>query len=483
MSTVLARANPTRMLACNRTLNMRAIKAVGYDMDYTLIDYHVEQWEERAYEHVRKELLRRGWPVENLTFSSTAVTRGLVVDTLTGNIVKANRFGFIKKAVHGARALDFDEMRTVYARTQVELSVPRWQFMNTLFSISEGCLYRQLVDLLDAGKIPGVMGYADLYQRVRDATDAAHMLGELKGDIVRDPARYVFKDDDLLLTLLDQKRAGKKLLLITNSEWSYTRVMMQFVLDPQLSGGLTWRDLFDVVIVSARKPTFFTTKSPLYEVVDDEGLLRPVESMRDGVIYAGGSSVALEHHLGVSGDEILYVGDHMFGDVHVTKDVLRWRTALVLRELEEEIRESAAFADTNAELRRLMHEKEALEHEQCTLRVRLMRHEAGFGPHPDDDEGDLRKALATLKERLSALDARIAPLASASAHVGNPEWGLLLRAGNDKSLLARQVERYADVYTSRVSNFMAATPFVFLRSPRGTLPHDPDLMTPPPSLV
>jgi hypothetical protein len=29
------------------------------------------------------------------------------------------------------------------------------------------------------------------------------------------------------------------------------------------------------------------------------------------------------------------------------------------------------------------------------------------------------------------------------------------------------------VYTSRVSNFLHATPYVYLRSPRGSLPHDP----------
>ena len=56
--------------------------------------------------------------------------------------------------------------------------------------------------------------------------------------------------------------------------------------------------------------------------------------------------------------------------------------------------------------------------------------------------------------------------------MSNPQWGPLMRAGNDKSYLARQVERYADVYLSRVSNFLAHTPFAYLRSPRGTLPHD-----------
>ena len=47
-----------------------------------------------------------------------------------------------------------------------------------------------------------------------------------------------------------------------------------------------------------------------------------------------------------------------------------------------------------------------------------------------------------------------------------------MRAGNDKSRLARQIERYADVYTSRVSNLLDLTPFGYLRAPRGSLPHD-----------
>ena len=47
-----------------------------------------------------------------------------------------------------------------------------------------------------------------------------------------------------------------------------------------------------------------------------------------------------------------------------------------------------------------------------------------------------------------------------------------MRAGNDKSLFARQVEKYADVYTSRVSNLHAETPYAYLRAARGSLPHD-----------
>ena len=37
-------------------------------------------------------------------------------------------------------------------------------------------------------------------------------------------------------------------------------------------------------------------------------------------------------------------------------------------------------------------------------------------------------------------------------------WGYLSRAGlNDKSQFTRQIEKYADIYTSRVSNFLRYT--------------------------
>lgn len=48
----------------------------------------------------------------------------------------------------------------------------------------------------------------------------------------------------------------------------------------------------------------------------------------------------------------------------------------------------------------------------------------------------------------------------------------MMRAGNDKSLFARQVEKYADIYTSRVANLGQRTPFAFLRAARTSLPHD-----------
>lgn len=462
-----------RKIYCNRTLNLRSIRAIGYDMDYTLVHYRVKEWEERAFDHIRRRLLLRGWPVEELEFDERMVIRGLVVDTELGNVVKANRFGFIMRACHGTRFLDHREQRETYSRTIVDLSQPRWYFLNTLFSLSEGSMFLQLVDLLDEGRLPSALGYQDLFRAVRRSLDEAHMEGELKNEILENPDFFAVKDPEVPLALLDQHHAGKKLLLITNSDWGYAAPIMSWAFDPHLPGKMSWRDLFDVVIVSARKPDFFTSHARLFEVVTEEGLLRPATGgLKRGAAYFGGSARMVEKHLGISGDEILYVGDHMYGDVHVSKDVLRWRTALILRELEEDIRAIEEFRERQAELERLMQEKSLLEDRLDRTRLEILRKKNGYGPVGEEPIEELERRADSLGEALVELDARIAPLAQAASRLGNESWGLLMRAGSDKSLLARQMESSADVYTSRVANFVAATPFLYARSARGSLPHD-----------
>lgn len=464
---------PERRIYCNRTLNLRAIRAVGFDMDYTLIHYHVEHWERRAYEHCQQRLIEAGWPVGGLSFDPDIVALGLVLDLELGNVVKANRFGYVKKAAHGTRVLGFEEQRDIYSRELVDLSEPRWEFLNTLFALSEGCLYMQAVDLLDAGKLPAAIGYDDLYRVVRSSIDETHMEGTLKSEIVGDPERYIVADPELPLTLLDMKNAGKRLLVITNSEWSYTRSVMAHSIDPYLPAPMTWRDLFDVVIVGAGKPGFFNQRRALFEIVDpDAGLLRPARALHAGGVFFGGDANHVEAYLRLRREEILYVGDHIFADVHVSKAMLRWRTALVARALEDELAAIERSRPDQQRLAGLMAHKEALEHASAQARLALQRLERGYGPPVDGSPGEIKSRLHDLRSRMSELDAEIAPLAREVSELVSPRWGMLLRAGNDKSHLARQIERHADVYTSRVSNFLGVTPYAYLRSPRGSLPHD-----------
>lgn len=464
---------PARRVFCNRTLNMRSIQVVGFDMDYTLVHYDELEWEARAYAHVQRRLLERGYPVADLSFDATSFARGLILDLQLGNIVKANRFGWVTKAAHGTQILPHEQHREVYSQVWVDLRAPRWVFLNTLFSLSEACLYGQLVELLDQGVLTGV-DYIGVYEIVRDTMNAAHLEGELKAEIIADPERFVVLDPDLPRTLLDLVQAGKRLFLATNSEWSYTRPMMSYAFDRFLPGG-DWRELFDLVIVEAGKPGFFEGSREFVEVVDDRGTVQPVQGgLQRGRCYRGGNAELVQDHLGVAGAEILYVGDHVYADVHVSSQIRRWRTALVLRELEDEVDQEQAFAAHQAELDEAMRQKERLEQEQVLLRLALLRLEHG-GPLPDGVSGDpaaIHERLRELRQGNDALEMQIAPLIVRAGEIGNRRWGPLMRAGNDKSRLARQIERHADVYTSRVSNLLHLTPFGYLRAARGSLPHD-----------
>lgn len=450
----------------NRTVNLRSVSAIGYDMDYTLIHYRIDEWERAAFDHAVVLLAQRGWPVAGVTFEPDDHLQGLVIDLELGNLAKATRFGYVISAHHGTRALGFDELRTVYASTFIDLAESRWQFLNTMFSLSEASLFAQLVDRVDAGEAPGLVGYDDVYRAVRDAIDESHAQGALKARVIADPDRFVELDGEEAATLLDQRAAGKRLMLITNSEWSYTQAMMSWCFDRGSPGG-TWRNMFDLVVVSAAKPRFFAEDQPAYRIVDEQrGLLTPHRGpFVMGAVYHGGSARMIETSLGLTGDQILYVGDHLFGDVHMSKATLRWRTALILRELEAELHASAAFAQDERRLRALMRVKTDLEDRLAVLRMERLRIRASGGESaPHDIESE---TLA-----LRRLDEKIAPLAQAAARLGNHRWGPLMRAGNDKSLFARQVERYADLYTSRVSNLGRRTPFAYLRATRTSLPHD-----------
>jgi len=468
------RVGPERRIFCNRTLNLRSIKAVGYDMDYTLIHYRVEKWERRSFSHMRRKLATLGWPVGELRFDPKAVQRGLIIDLELGNILKANQFGYVKRAAHGSRMLDFDSLRHTYAETVVDLSEPRFVFLNTLFSLSEASMYAQLVDLLDAGKSPQPLGYGDLHREVKSVLDAAHVEGRLKAEIVAHPERFVELDPEIPRALQDQKRAGKKLMLITNSEWPYTRAMMAYAFDRYLPKGTGWRELFDLVIVASRKPAFFLGEQPFFELASEEGLLAPVAGQpKPGGVLHGGHAGAVERMFGLRGSQILYVGDHAYGDVQVSKNLRRWRTALVVRELERDIGAEESFAEDHLRLVALMEKKIRAERELAQLRLRIQNRRAGLDPTGERGLRSMEAGLRQGRGALSALDEQLTPLAQASGSLGNERWGLLMSSGNDMSYFARQALRHADIYTSRVSNLLYETPFAFFRAERIQMPHEP----------
>lgn len=494
---------PQRGVFCTRALDMREIDAIGYDMDYTLIDYKMVLLEERVYHYSKEHLRSKGFPVSGMQFDHELVVRGLILDKELGHVLKADRFGYVRRAMHGTRVLSEAEITATYgALPPIDLREDRWVFLNTLFSVSEGCLYAQLVDRLDSGQLftdckepfdaSRCSTYEQLYRAVAKALFTAHVQSTMKEEIMQSPLKFVTVDPTFTQTLLDQRAAGKKLALITNSDWVYTNTMMAAAYGPFLPDGMTWKDLFEVVVVSACKPDFFSSsRRPVYEIATDDGMLREAPSFERGRAYAGGNAKLVERCLGASGSKVLYVGDHLFTDVNVAKRGLSWRTCLILQELEGEMEGLSEGRAAAQYLTRLLRKKDLQAAYVNHLRTLLLHHDtlpealsSGSASTQDavselyhdsavaGERSRLLSALEALEGKLEQSEREIREkLATEGNHV-NYFWGYMSRGGfADKSHLMRQIEKYADIYTSRVSNLARYTPFKHFLSQRQSLAH------------
>jgi 5'-nucleotidase len=474
-----------RQIFVNRNLRMDRIDVVGFDMDYTLAIYHLRQLEELAFEMTLARLVRyKGYPeaISGLRYDPEFVIRGLVVDKASGNIFKMDRHNHVGRCYHGRHPVAWEERKRLYRDEKIHLSLPRFAWIDTLFALPEACLFAEIIDELEGNGVE--VNYAKLYDDVREAIDTVHRDNSLKEVVKQDLARYLVRDPELGPALHRLRSGGKKLFLLTNSLWDYTDAVMQFVLDGAMPEYPSWRNYFDVVATGAAKPAFFSEKRPFFEVGPAGEKLGEPHVLERGRTYEGGSLSELERLIGIGGERVLYVGDHIYGDILRSKKSSLWRTCLVVQELESEIawlercgpemedlgrleeararmgdemsaRKSGLNAlDRRAEREPLLRERSALEAER-----RAMKHELEI----------LRRAHRDAEARIGELQRRV-------EDGYNRWWGLTFKEGNENSRFGEQIEDYACLYTSRVSNFVFYSPMHYFRSPRAAMPHERQML-------
>ena len=100
-------------------------------------------------------------------------------------------------------------------------------------------MYAQLVDLHRPRRVPGSARATPSSTAGRATLDEAHIEGSSRQEIMADPERFVVLDpDDGRWRCSTSSDAGKKLLLITNSEWTIRGSMMAYAFDRFLPGGM-----------------------------------------------------------------------------------------------------------------------------------------------------------------------------------------------------------------------------------------------------
>lgn len=450
----------------NRTLNMKQIAAIGFDMDYTLVRYHSEAFEEMTYQAIINKLITvKNYPeiIKTLKFQFDLAIRGLVIDKPLGNILKLSTYSKVKHAYHGLKEMDYKEQQKIYQGLTIDLNdSSRYAIVDTTFSISYCVLYMQIVELKDAHPELNFPDYKTIEEDLLYSLDISHRDGTLKNQVKLDLAKYILPDEETVVALERFKKHGKKLWVVTNSDYAYTRLLLDFAINPYLKNHKHWSELFNIVITLSAKPRFFTDNMPLLKVDPHTGLMSNHHGPIEDGIYQGGSAESIQKCAGLSGEQILYLGDHIYGDVLTIKKTCNWRTALVIEELIHERKALAQVRDINEEIIALMDSKLVVEKEIDEV----------FDEAIENGQKTDKSKIQPLFEKIESVDKSVATLIRTHTSFFNPYWGEVMRAGIEPSRLAGQIEKYACIYMAKISDFHQVSPRSYFRPKRRELPHE-----------
>lgn len=458
--------NPQQKVFVNRTLNMRKIKYIGLDMDHTLVRYHSRAFEELAHLTMKKRLVAvKGYPesVLGLKFDFNLAIRGLVIDKKKGNLLKVSRHGAIRASSHGTKPIDFPAQQKLYKSIYIDLSdTSHYVAIDTAFSISVATLFAQLIDIKDSTGKDSMPDYETISHDVIQALDTAHRDGSLKGAVAKDLERFIIRDPEVVAGLERYRQHDKKIFILTNSDYEYTKLLLDYAITPYLKKYSSWMDLFEFVITLAQKPRFFYDNLRFLSVNPEDGSMTNFDEVLKRGIYQSGDADKFAKDLGIEGDDILYIGDHIYGDILRLKKDCNWRTALVVEELGSEIESYKKVQPCSIEIRSLMDRKEPLEK---TL-VSIISEKVESGREADENK------VQELQSQITDLDKQISQLIKKQQSRFNAHWGEVMRSGNEESYFANQVDRFACIYMAKISDLLEMSPRTYFRAQRRPLSHE-----------
>jgi HAD superfamily 5'-nucleotidase-like hydrolase len=446
----------------NRVLNLKKIKVIGFDMDYTLVRYNPKAFEELTYEKAKEKLITiMSYPKEvgELNFDYDRSIVGLVVDKRNGNLLKLSLYGKVKKSFHGLDEIDYKTQNKIYQNMLIDISRPEFQSLDTSFAISNGVLFQQLVQLKKEGV--NLPDYYQIAEDIKEAIDISHQDDSIKSVVVKNFNKYVIKDSKVAFLLEKYKAHGKKLMIITNSDYNYSKALLDYALNPFWKKHNRWEDVIDLTITLAVKPRFFERSGNFLKIEPDSGLMSNYRGLVDKGFFQGGWFQKVQDDFGVEGSEILYLGDHIYGDVVSIKKRCSWRTALVLGDLEGELIGIEESKGIQENVDKLMRQKTDLE--MKINRMDIQKDEGG----PVD-----RKKMDVLFTEIDKINKEISDGLVKYNQYFNPYWGQILRAGYEESRFADQVEKYACIYMTKVSDLYDYSPKTYFRPMKRYLPHE-----------
>ncbi|CAK7349300.1 unnamed protein product [Dovyalis caffra] len=330
-----------------------------------------------------------------------------------------------------------------------------------------------------------------MYKDVRSAVDMCHRDGTLKQMVAKDPKKYINEDKSIVPMLKMLRDSQRATFLVTNSLWDYTNIVMNFLCESHTldACNFDWLQYFNVIITGSAKPGFFHEESNanLFEVEPESGKLintdngtpmaqvgntSPIITLKKQnkhcKVFQGGTVRHLHKLLSIeSSSQVLYVGDHIYGDILRSKKVLGWRTMLVVPELETEVKLLWELRDSRKALQLMRRNRDHIEDQIHRLKWSLDVEDLNFDQKKEKsafvEDLELQRDQVRIKHQQSQRECH---------QKFHKVWGQLMKTGYQNSRFAHQVERFACLYTSQVSNLSLYSPNKYYRPSEDFMPHE-----------
>lgn len=446
--------NPRGVFACNE-LDLSEVKVYGFDYDYTLAHYK-PSLEHLLYNLGRDMLIEKyKYPAEisKLKYLPGFAVRGLHYDIEKGVLLKLDSFLQIQfgSVYRGLTPLSTEEVLRLYKNRIIPIAYvegdskslrdgrPKMVHLADLFSVPEVGLLCNVAEYFIRNHIdyhPDI-----LFRDVKNSVKACHPI--MHSIVTKNVNDFVRPNKDLRRYFEKLLKGGKKLFLVTNSPYHFVNAGMSMLV------GHDWREFFDVVIVSARKPKFFTEMSRPIRVFDKNAnthIWDKVTNLEKGVIYYEGTVKQLQDLTGWYGQQVLYFGDHPYSDLADVTLEHGWRTGAIINELTHEI---TTLNDQNF--------KENANWLQMLTQL--------IEDHQDYDEPE---AVKVLNEWMAERDE----LRNEIKAVFNPQFGSVFRTYHNPTYFSRRLFRFADIYMSQITNLQNYSLTHTFYPRRGVMPHE-----------
>lgn len=446
--------NPRGVFACNE-LDLSEVKVYGFDYDYTLAHYKPSM-EHLLYNLGREYLLEKyNYPPEilQLEYKPNFAVRGLHYDIEKGLLLKLDSFLQIQfgAVYRGLTPVSTDEVLRLYKNRIIPIAYvegdtrahkpnrAKMVHLADLFSVPEMGLLCNVAEYFIKNHIdyhPEIL-FLDVKNSVQSCHPIMHKI------VAQNVEEYIRPNKDLRKYFHMLQDCQKKLFLVTNSPYHFVNAGMEMLV------GSDWRDFFDVVIVNANKPKFFTEVSRPIRVFDKNAnthIWEKVTSLEKGIIYYEGTVKQLQDLTGWCGHQVLYFGDHPYSDLADVTLEHGWRTGAIINELTHEINtlNTQSFKENANWLQML---------------TQLIE------DHQDYKDPE---ALEVLNDWMAERDY----LRNEIKAVFNPQFGSVFRTYHNPTYFSRRLFRFADIYTSNITNLLSYSLTHTFYPRRGVMPHE-----------